>query len=259
MEQINYYEDTQSVLEHLEKNETNVALEKVKLLLDKYPEDALAWFSLGLCYYQKEDVFKAIDSFTRAIGFDPSFISAAEMLLKLNKDNYSLGELKYIYSLIIAYKGGTDEMYSFIQKFKNTTINSKLSVPNFGQDKLKTQDLPGVDDNTYIQHLITEMDKPEKNTGYEKPQRKEISIVPEQQFIPPPKKKIPVQNNKNDQSTRYGIETLTMAKLYIRQGLFEQAMAILLKLQQRDPESEQISSEIDHVKQLMKDEKKEIQ
>ena len=259
MEQINYYEDTQSVLEHLEKNETNVALEKVKLLLDKYPEDALAWFSLGLCYYQKEDVFKAIDSFTRAIGFDPSFISAAEMLLKLNKDNYSLGELKYIYSLIIAYKNGTDEMYSFIQKFKNTTINSKLSVPNFGQDKLKTQDLPGVDDNTYIQHLITEMDKPEKNTGYKKPQRKEISIVPEQQFIPPPKKKIPVQNNKNDQSTRYGIETLTMAKLYIRQGLFEQAMAILLKLQQRDPGSEQVNSEIDHVKQLMKDEKKEIQ
>lgn len=258
MEQLNYYEDTQSVLEHLEKNETNVALEKVKLLLDKHPEDALAWFSLGLCYYQKEDIFKAIDSFTRALGFDPSFISAAEMLLKLNKDNYSLGELKYIYSLIIAYKNGTDEMYSFIRKFKNTTINSKLSIPNLGQDKLKTQGLPGVDDNAYIQHLITEMDKPEKSTTLESPQRKEISIVPEKQFIPPPKKKIPVQNNKNDQNTRYGIETLTMAKLYIRQGLFEQAMAILLKLQQRDPESAQLRAEIDHVKQLMRDEKKEL-
>ncbi len=48
-----------------------------------------------------------------------------------------------------------------------------------------------------------------------------------------------------------------MAKLYIRQGLFEQAMNILLKLQQRDPGSELVNAEIDHVKQLIKNEKKE--
>jgi len=102
------------------------------------------------------------------------------------------------------------------------------------------------------------MDKPEQSPTIESPQRKEISIVPEKQFIPPPKIKIPVQNNKNDQNTRYGIETLTMAKLYIRQGLLEQAMAILLKLQQRDPGSTQVRSEIDHVQQLMRDEKKEL-
>ena len=257
MEQLDYYEDTQSVLKHLEKNETNVALEKVKLLLNKHPEDALAWFSLGLCYHQKEDIFKAIDSFTHALEFDPSFIAAAEMLLKLNKDNYSLGELKYIYSLIIAYKGGTDEMYSFIQKFEDTVINSKLSISSLKQDKLETQELPGVDDNAYIQHLITEMDKPEKHTILKSFPRKEISIIPEQQFIPPPKKEVPVQNNRNDQSTRYGIETLTMAKLYIRQGLYEQAMGILLKLKQRDPDSELINIEIDRIKQLMKNERKE--
>ncbi len=257
MEQLNYYEDNQSVLKHLEKNETNVALEKAKLLLDKYPKDALIWFSMGLCYHQKEDIFQAIDCFTRALSFDPSFISAAEMLLKLNKDNYSLGELKYIYSLIISYKDGTDEMYNFIQKFKDTAIISKLSIPNIGQDKLKTEDLPGIDNNAYIQHLITEMDKPDSKNYPETPPRKELSIVPEQQFVPPPKKRIPVQNNKNDQSTRYGIETLTMAKLYIRQGLFEQAMGILLKLQQRDPGSELVKAEIEHVKQLMNDEKKE--
>ncbi|MCF7832229.1 MAG: tetratricopeptide repeat protein [Candidatus Marinimicrobia bacterium] len=257
MKKINYYEDNQSVLEHLEKSETNVALEKAKLLLNNYPKDALVLFSMGLCYYQKEDIFHAIESFTRALRYDPSFISAAEMLLKLNKDNYSLGELKYIYSLIIAYKDGTDEMYNFIRKFEDTAMNSNLSIPNFGQDALKTEGLPGVDDNAYIQHLITEMDKPERKEQTEIPKRKEMSIVPEQQFIPPPKKKIPVQNNKNDQSIRYGIETFTMAKLYIRQGLFEQAMSILLKLQQRDPESELINTEINHVKQLMLDEKKE--
>ncbi|MCD6337635.1 MAG: tetratricopeptide repeat protein [Candidatus Marinimicrobia bacterium] len=257
MEQINYYEDNQSVLKHLEKNETNVALEKAKLLLKKYPKEALIWFSMGLCYYQKDDIFKAIESFTRSLNLDPSFISAAEMLLKLNKDNYSLGELKYIYSLIVSYKKGTEEMYNFIQKFKDIAMNPKLSIPDIGQDKLKTEDLPGIDNNAYIQHLITEMDKPEQKTQSTIPHRKEISIIPEQQFVSPPKKKIPVQNNKNDQNIRYGIETLTMAKLYIRQGLFEQAMNILLKLQQRDPGSELVNAEIDHVKQLIKNEKKE--
>ena len=192
------------------------------------------------------------------MSFDPSFISAAEMLLKLNKDNYSLGELKYIYSLIIAYKDGSDEMYNFIQKFKDTPMISKLTIPNLGQDKLKTEDLPGGDNNAYIQHLINEMDKPDQRDHLETSPPKELSIVPEQQFVPPPKKRIPIQNNKNDQSTRYGIETLTMAKLYIRQGLFEQAMGILLKLQQRDPASELVKAEIDHVNQLMKDEKEKL-
>ncbi len=48
-----------------------------------------------------------------------------------------------------------------------------------------------------------------------------------------------------------------MAKLYIRQGLYEQAMDILLKLQQRNPNSELVHTEIERVKQLIIDEKKE--
>ncbi|MEA2077505.1 MAG: tetratricopeptide repeat protein [Candidatus Marinimicrobia bacterium] len=257
MEQINFYKDNQSVLDHLEKQETDVALEKAKLLVNNNPKEALPLFSIGLCYYQKQDIFHAIECFTKALQFDPGFISAAEMLLKLNKDNYSLGELKYIYSLIIAYKDGTDEMYQFVQKFKDTPLNANLSIPNLGQDELKTQDLPGVDNNIYIQHLINEMDEPTVTTQTDIPPRKEISIISEQQFTLPPKKSIPVQNNKNDQSARYGIETLTMAKLYIRQGLYEQAMGILMKLQLRDPASELVNIEIERVKQLINDMNKE--
>jgi hypothetical protein len=126
-----------------------------------------------------------------------------------------------------------------------------LSVPNLGQDELKTEGLPGVDDNAYIQHLINEMDKPQKVVPIEMPPKRNLSNVPDQGFTPPPKKNIPLQNNKNDQSARYGIETLTMAKLYIRQGLYEQAMGILMKLQDRDPGSEAVTNEINNLLEIM--------
>ena len=255
MEQVNYYEESQSALEHLEKREPGVALEKAKLLANKFPNEALPLFTMGLCYYQKEDVFHAIENFTKALRLDPGFISAAEMLLKLNKDNYSLGELKYIYSLIIAYKDGSDEMYQFIQKFEDIPLNPNLTIPNVGQDEMKEAELPGTDDNTYIQHLISEMDKPQEQIKPNIPPKKEISIVPEEVFTPPPKKTIPVQDNKKDNSTKYGIETMTMAKLYVRQGLFRQALGILSKLQERDPESELIRAEIRKVQQLINESK----
>ncbi len=251
MDQLHLYENSQTILGHLKNNELGIAFEKAKELITKHPENALLWYSLGLCYYQKQDNFNAIDSFTRVLRFDPSFVSAGEMLLKLNKDNYSIPELKYIYSLIIAYKEGTDEMYQFILKFESTPMSMDLTVPNLGQDELKTEGLPGVDDNAYIQHLINEMDKPKEAAPIQMPPKKKLSIIPEQSFTPPPKRNIPLQNNKNDQSARYGIETLTMAKLYIRQGLYEQAMGILMKLKDREPESEAVINEINNLLQIM--------
>ena len=65
----------------------------------------------------------------------------------------------------------------------------------------------------------------------------------------------PVQDNKKDSSTKYGIETMTMAKLYVRQGLYRQALNILSKLQERDPGSELIREEIKKVQQLINDSK----
>ena len=255
MERVVFYKENQSILEHLDKGETGVALEKAKILLEKHPQEALPLFSMGLCYHQKQDIFHAIECFTKALQLDPTFISAAEMLLKLNKDNYSLGELKYIYSLIIAYKDGTDEMYQFIQKFADVPLIANLSISNIGQDDMRKPDLPGVNDNDYIQHLINEMDKPQEPIKPDIPPKKEISIIPEQKFTPPPKKNIPVQNNNKDNSSKYGIETMTMAKLYIRQGLYRQALGILSKLLERDPSSELIRAEINKVQQLINETK----
>jgi t-SNARE complex subunit (syntaxin) len=46
---------------------------------------------------------------------------------------------------------------------------------------------------------------------------------------------------------------MTMAKLYIRQGLYRQALGILNKLQERDPGSVLIKEEIQKVTQLLND------
>lgn len=260
MERLTFYERGQEILEHLDRNEDETALKKAVRLLNSNPENALVWFILGLCHYQKQDIFNAIDSFTHVLRYDPDFISAAEMLLKLNKDNYSVGELKYIYSLILAHKEGTREMYQYLQKFSDVTPVADLTIPNIGQDELKAETLPGSDDNAYIQHLINEMDKPAPEEEISQPApKKEISIIPESAYTPP-KKQAPslVPNaNKIGPQTHYGIETMTMATLYIRQGLYDQALGILLKLQQRDPGSQRIKEEIDRVNILMKEAKKE--
>lgn len=51
----------------------------------------------------------------------------------------------------------------------------------------------------------------------------------------------------------YGIETLTMAKLYIRQGLYKQAMNILMKLIDQKPDDEDIQIEIDNLQVLIRE------
>ncbi len=259
MKQLSFYENSRNILKHLEKNENEIAFTEAKKLLNTHPNEGLIWFIMGLYYQRKQDIFNAIDSFTRALRYDPSFVSAAEMLLKLNKDNYSVSELKYLYLVITAYKKGSPEMHQFLRKFKDTLANAQLTVPNLGQDELSADNLPGVDDNKYIQHLIKNMDNPEQaQKEITSPAKKELSIIPEKDYRPPRNKAPePVINNTTTNKNNYGIETMTMAQLYIRQGLYEQALDILFKLQQRDPSSERVNGEIERVSILMKEAKKE--
>lgn len=270
MEILNFYEKSRTALAHLDKNETEAAYKVIKKLLTAFQGKALIWYLMGRYYEQKKDIFHSIDSYTRALHTDPAFLSAAEKLLQLNKDNYSVGELKYLYSLITVYKKGSEEMYQFLQKFKNTPINADLTVPDLDQDRLSADELPGMDDDAYIQHLIRGMDKIEedraKKTAQEPPEKKDIPSekkdqagtgIPED-FQPPPKQAPPPNNNeKLSRLSSYGIETMTMAQMYIRQGLYENAMEILLKLQKRNPSSERIENEISRVRELIAQENKE--
>ncbi len=260
MKQLSFYENSRNILRHLENNEDEIAFAEAKKLLNIHPDEGVIWFIMGLYYQRKQDIFNAIDSFTRTLRYDPSFVSAAEMLLKLNKDNYSVSELKYLYMIITTYKAGSQEMHQFLRKFKNTPANAQLTVPNLGQDELSADNLPGIDDNEYIQHLIKNMDNPEQTQEeVASPVKKELSIIPEKDYHPP-RSKAPepvINNNTTTNKNNYGIETMTMAQLYIRQGLYEQALDILFKLQQRDPSSERVKGEIERVSILLKESKKE--
>jgi tetratricopeptide (TPR) repeat protein len=256
MKKISFYQECQIVLQHLEKNENQEACRKAELLRKTHPDNALICYVTGLCYRRTRDVFKTIEYLTLTLRNDPSFTSAAEMLLELNKDNYTVGELKYLYEIIANYKEADPEMLRFLQKFKDVPVKPDLTIPERPAEQVATASFTGIDDNAYIQHLINEMDKPEVKSlpTEEKPEK-----VPTPAYRPP-RQKIPVasQNNiKNGNGSAYGIETMTMAQLYIRQGLYDNAMDILLKLQKRDPLSERIKNEIKRLNGLIEKEMKE--
>jgi tetratricopeptide (TPR) repeat protein len=263
MEYIAFFNKSREIREHLDRNETDAALRLSQKLLRDHPDRGLAWYLAGRCYEQKKDIFHSIESYTRCIRTDPAFLSAAEKLLELNKDNYSVGELKYLYSLIVNHKEGGGEMYRFLRKFSDAPPEPQLTVPDLSQDELAADELPGTDDNAYIQHLIRGMDKldrqpgaaPEAHPAEAKTPPETESALPAD-YQPPPKQPPPPKNNDKPVRIRsYGIETMTMARMYIRQGLYDNAMDILLKLQEKDPGSERVKSEIRHLKERMEEEK----
>lgn len=247
MKDLNLYQSGQAILEHLKRDEGSIAFDKAKALASENPKSPLILFALAKCYEAKKDTYHAIEAYTNVLKYDPSFISAAEKLIELNKDNYSLGELKYIYTLIVAQKEGTEEMYRFLDEFKNTEIKKKLSITKTQQSD---NEAPRAKDNNYIKHLITQMHSEEA--------RGDTCAIPSPITPPPQQPKIVEQPDIERLTNQsYGIETLTMAKLYIRQGLYEQAMGILLKLLKREPEAEDIQIEIDNLQILMREKKQE--
>lgn len=294
METLEFLRKGREILESLGKNTETDLLQCARALLDENPEQALAYYILAACYQERKDYIKAIGNYTLALRKDPEFVEAAKILLELNKDNYSVGELKYLYMLISKYQGLDPEMQQFLRKFRNTHPKADLSVPETPGIEDISGTLPGTSDNDYIRHLLDEMEQPEALfeanmqeeavasislhdeklpfPGESIEDKEEIhtagnpvAAAPENSgtlkaldFQPPPKQMPPQQNNiKSGPLNGYGIETMTMAQLYIRQGLYENAMQILLKLQQRDPESERVKNEIERVKECMKEEIKE--
>lgn len=308
METLTFLSGSRDILEKLHKQDAALLLKQATLLLERYPEQALAHYVMALCLHQNGDIPGTLRHLAAVLQRDPSFVSAAELLLELNKDNYSIGELKYLYSLIAAHKAVPPEGLHYLRKFPDVALKTDLSIPETGKSpEAAPETLPGSDDDVYIRHLLDEMEHSEKT---EMPQAEaeamttiEISedapplpgesITDKEKAVPlfteettetpkdktqdvkapsptprevpaaqtgiyqPPRKQTPPQNNKPGPAASYSVETLTMAQLYIRQGLYKYALDILLKLQKRDPASERIRQEIERVKQYMNEEIRE--
>lgn len=294
MEILEFLETSRDILENPGSKAGINRLQRAEELLSAHPEQALAYYVLAVCYHEKEDYFEAIKNYTLTLEKDPEFIEAAKMLLELNKDNYSVSELKYLYTLICNYQDGQQEMQQFLRKFEDAPLKSELSIPEAPKTIENPEELPGTNDNEYIRHLLQEMEKPEESEKSAKDEEAYTSInlhdeklpfpgesieekkEPEQNeakepekdsgkeafftldFQPPAKQPLPPQNNvKPSPVNNYGIETMTMAQLYIRQGLYEHALQILLKLQERDPDAERVKAEIERVNKLIREQTEE--
>lgn len=294
MEILEFLETSRDILENPGSKAGKNRLQRAKELLSDNPEQALAYYVLAVCYHEKEDYFEAIKNYTLTLKKDPEFIEAAKMLLELNKDNYSVPELKYLYTLICNYQDGQQEMQQFLHKFEDAPLKSELSIPEAPKTIENPEELPGTSDNEYIRHLLQEMEKPEETEKNVKNEETLTSISLREEklpfpgesiegekeavlneskdavknssgeafftldFQPPAKQAPPPQNNVKPSSVNnYGIETMTMAQLYIRQGLYEHALQILLKLQERNPEDERVKDEIERVNKLMREQTEE--
>lgn len=241
-------------VELMDNNEMTQAFKIVSRLVDEYQTHPLSWHCLGEYYLKQKNIFKAIHCFTKTLQVDPTFVMTAEKLIELNVDNYSVGEMKYLYQIILRYKPGDEEMYQFMEKFAEENVITDLSSPDVGLDDMSVESLPGTDNKDYIEHLIHEMDAQEEELPEE---HIETVVANLPQAIPLPKRK-PAKNGKHaNNEPAYKIETLTMARLYIRQGLYEQAKNILLKLQKRNPESQVYRDEIQRVDALILEVEKE--
>lgn len=241
-------------VEFMENNEMTQAFKIVSRLVDEYQTNPLSWHCLGEYYLKQKNIFKAIHCFTKTLQIDPSFVKTAEKLLELNVNNYSVGEMKYLYQIILRYKPGDEEMYRFMEKFASESVVTDLSSPDVGLDDMSMESLPGADNKDYIEHLIHEMDAQEEELPEE---RVETVMADLPRSIPLPKRK-PAKNGKHtNNEPAYKIETLTMARLYIRQGLYEQAKNILEKLKKRNPESQVYQEEIQRVDTMILEAEKE--
>lgn len=71
---------------YVEKNEIDKAIEILKQALQLYPEEANLYYGLGLCLQKKDDFYRALDNYTKALKIDPKFPEAYNNIANLFLD-----------------------------------------------------------------------------------------------------------------------------------------------------------------------------
>ncbi|MDA3871805.1 MAG: hypothetical protein PF551_05585 [Candidatus Marinimicrobia bacterium] len=241
----------------------------------------------AVCNQEVGNLAIAIKQFTQVIDKDPTFIKIAETLINLNKSSYSIGELKYFYELILAIKPNNQQMHAFVEKHHN--VPSQFDPEPNTQKMEKIIHLRSIKESNrkgkYINPLIRELElnaekykNDIKNNGGKKSKKDKPVIMPDfdaestqkqnkkivDKLVNNSSKKKNYNKDKEDNKENKGnennrvinVETLTIARLYIKQGYYKEALDILFKIKKQDGDNnEKIFETIKEVKKLIKQEK----
>lgn len=239
----------------------------------------------AVCNQEVGNVETAIKQLTQILDKDPTFIIAAEILISLNKSFYSIGELKYFYELILAVKPNNNKMQAFVRKYHNvpSIFNPEPNIQKMKKEIRSRSNRKSNGNGKYLNPLIKELklnaerykneikDKTEKKSQKGKPaimpdvdaesiQKQSKKIVDKSKSKSSKKEnaeesqKEKKDNEKNNDLV-INVETLTIARLYIKQGYYKEALDILLKLEKRDGGSnKKILETIKEVKKLIQQE-----
>jgi tetratricopeptide (TPR) repeat protein len=143
-------DEINAVIELYNQGEVRDSLSTSKLLLDKYPNESILYYTNGCCYSSLNQLDNAIDQFKYAINFNPDFIDAHlnlgnaykelgqleasadcyEYLLQiesidaetLNKIGVSLKTIDRLNSAVTAYQKAITINPSFVEAFYNLGI-----------------------------------------------------------------------------------------------------------------------------------------
>ncbi|MEA1986058.1 MAG: hypothetical protein U9N76_01045 [Candidatus Marinimicrobia bacterium] len=253
------------VAELLSEGRCKKAQQKIESVSPELQTNTIIEYIRAVCNKEVGNTKLAIKQLTYLIDKDPGFVSAVELILALNKSSYLIGELKYFYELILFVKPENIEMWNFVEKYKDveSIFNKKPNFNEFSKRESEIQKLEEKKEIKSINALVTQIHKnknnlksgsgelPKKNTN-----RKSIAIMLDEERE---KNKNPNTRSKKNK-TVYNInnriaeiETLTIAKLYIKQGFYKEALDILYKIKKRD-NGKNVSETIDEVKKLIQHE-----
>ena len=241
----------------------------------------------AVCNQEVGNIAIAIKQFTQVLDKDPTFIKIAETLIDLSKSSYSIGELKYFYELILSIKPNNQQMHAFVGKHHNVP-SQFYPEPNIQKMKKVIHSLPikkSNGKNRYINPLIRELElnaekykNDIKNNGEKKSKKDKPVIMPDFDAESTQKQNKKISDKLKDNSSKkknynkdkednkknkgngnnrvINVETLTIARLYIKQGYYKEALDILFKIKKQDGgNNEKIFETIKEVKKLIEQEK----
>lgn len=258
------------------------AHKKIESVDTELLENNIIEYLRAICNQEIGNVEIAIKQFTKILDKDPTFIKAAEILVNLNKSSYSIGELKYFYELISAVKSN-NKMRAFIRKYRNvpSEFNPEPNIQKMTKNIRSRSPKKLNGNNKNLNPLIKELKlnaekyKNEiKNNTEKKSPKSKLAIMPdadaesnkkkskkivdksESKFSKKENDKGGKKDNKENIDLAINVETLTIARLYIKQGYYNEALDILLKLKKRDGvNNKKILETIEEVKKLIQTEK----